>query len=321
MGAWAIIEAIRWPAGFASGWLSAVDAVIMLAVFCLGLFVYRSQTADLRLWIGLALLVSVGVDYKVFGTSKRFNSGTGVGPRFSLTEHKGMDSDSLREMRAHSNYRVALDESTIFSLELRHWGLSTPQGFDPFLSSQFRRTIDRYSKLRTDREYDIDPLNEEALRAFGVRYYITAGGRPDFKKLSGNPRFRLIDATDTYFKVFEYLDAQPPFTWPGAIQAKTWEPERRALTTQSPGDARFILSEQFYPGWSATVDGRRVPIEREGESFQAIVVPAGTHQVEFRYREHLLPAGAWISLVTLLALIAGQALSLRRAPERPPRTS
>jgi hypothetical protein len=45
-----------------------------------------------------------------------------------------------------------------------------------------------------------------------------------------------------------------------------------------------VLSASFDPGWTATVDGRRMPTEMVAPALLATTVPAGTHRVSFRFR-------------------------------------
>jgi uncharacterized membrane protein YfhO len=54
------------------------------------------------------------------------------------------------------------------------------------------------------------------------------------------------------------------------------------------------LSEVYYPGWEAYVDGDRTPIERVNYTFRGILVPAGEHRVEFRFRPSTLRLG-WLA--------------------------
>lgn len=61
----------------------------------------------------------------------------------------------------------------------------------------------------------------------------------------------------------------------------------------------LVLTDTFYPGWIATVDGRESEILHANYLFRAIAVPAGTHSVRFAYNPLSLKIG-W-----LLALLAG----------------
>ncbi len=58
--------------------------------------------------------------------------------------------------------------------------------------------------------------------------------------------------------------------------------ERWVLETTGPGF--FVLTNTFYPGWRAELNGKEVPVLRAYGIFQAIYVPGpGAHEIEFRY--------------------------------------
>ncbi len=65
----------------------------------------------------------------------------------------------------------------------------------------------------------------------------------------------------------------------------------------------LFVSDQYYPGWEATVDGSAAPIHRANHAFRAVRVPEGTSTVVFRYRPESLRIGAAVSGISLLALV------------------
>ena len=65
----------------------------------------------------------------------------------------------------------------------------------------------------------------------------------------------------------------------------------------------LVLSDVWYPGWQATVDGAAVPIMKADYLFRAVAVPAGVHQVRFSYRPLSFYLGAIISLIAGLGLL------------------
>jgi hypothetical protein len=78
-----------------------------------------------------------------------------------------------------------------------------------------------------------------------------------------------------------------PETRPGATGKVSWRertPDRLALDVESSDDAFLVLSETDYPGWEAEVDGQPAPIFRANIAFRAVPVPAGRHEVRFRFR-------------------------------------
>ena len=90
------------------------------------------------------------------------------------------------------------------------------------------------------------------------------------------------------------------------------------VTTEAPG--LLVVLDTWMPGWSATVDGRAVPVLRGDHAFRVVALPEpGRHRVVFRYRAPGLRAGATISLATLLGLVGLVAASRhRRRADRSP---
>ena len=76
-----------------------------------------------------------------------------------------------------------------------------------------------------------------------------------------------------------------------------------------------MLTDNWYPGWKATVDGERAPVERVDYLIRGVAVPAGAHRVEFRYEPASWRAGWIVSLLALLAIVA--AAGDRLAPPTP----
>ena len=71
----------------------------------------------------------------------------------------------------------------------------------------------------------------------------------------------------------------------------------------APAPAFLVLSDTYYPGWEATVDGEPAELLRANYLFRAVAVAPGKHTVKFRYRPQSLVIGLSVSCVALLALI------------------
>lgn len=72
-----------------------------------------------------------------------------------------------------------------------------------------------------------------------------------------------------------------------------------------------ILSDTFYPGWRATVDGKPVTIEEADGIFRGVAVPAGEHVIDMKYRPLSVIGGGLLSL--LAGLIAAAAFFRMRS--------
>jgi hypothetical protein len=77
-----------------------------------------------------------------------------------------------------------------------------------------------------------------------------------------------------------------------------------ALRIASQGGGFLVLSENAYPGWRARLDGAEVPIYRTDVTLQGIVVPAGTHRVEFTLESTSLRWGLTTSGISLIVCAA-----------------
>jgi uncharacterized membrane protein YfhO len=74
--------------------------------------------------------------------------------------------------------------------------------------------------------------------------------------------------------------------------------------------AMLVLSQAWFPGWRASVDGRAAPVVRVDGVVQGVPVPAGRHQVDLTYRAPGLRVGAALSAFSLLGLV-GWAVAAR----------
>lgn len=75
------------------------------------------------------------------------------------------------------------------------------------------------------------------------------------------------------------------------------------LEAQATRDCLLVISQTWYPAWVASVDGQSTPVlKADGGALQAIRLPAGKHQVEFRYATGSFKASVGLCLLGLLAL-------------------
>jgi hypothetical protein len=100
-------------------------------------------------------------------------------------------------------------------------------------------------------------------------------------------------------------------------EIREYTPERVAITVHGDAPGLLVLTDQFYPGWRATVDGEAAPIYRADYLFRGVRVPAGEHTVVFRYAPRSFLLGAWVSALTL-ATITAAGWRARRIRRRAP---
>ncbi|MCH2661565.1 YfhO family protein, partial [bacterium] len=85
------------------------------------------------------------------------------------------------------------------------------------------------------------------------------------------------------------------------------------LRTHSAGPRVLVVSENYHTNWSVTVDGQAAQMLRANYVWKGVVVPAGTHEVEFRYFSRSL---AWSRAATFLSLLLVTGIAIRQLRRR-----
>jgi len=92
-------------------------------------------------------------------------------------------------------------------------------------------------------------------------------------------------------------------TGQGRIELGYYGPNDVVLHVETDAPALLVLSDTFYPGWRATVDGQPVPIYRTNAALRGVLVPAGAHRVEMHFRPRTLQVGLGLTAAGGLACL------------------
>jgi hypothetical protein len=82
--------------------------------------------------------------------------------------------------------------------------------------------------------------------------------------------------------------------------------EDNGMSVQANGGKRggyLVIDDGWFPGWTATVDGRETPVLRADYLLRAVHLPPGRHLVRLVYAPLTYLLGATITLGTALALL------------------
>jgi hypothetical protein len=117
------------------------------------------------------------------------------------------------------------------------------------------------------------------------------------------------------FDTSSKVDAPKITTLPAPLASTThvdlYEPGHIVMTLSAPAPkgSALVASENFYPGWQATVDGKPVAAERADLSLIGVPLPEGAKKVELTFASRTYEEGKTITLVAIgisvLAALAG----------------
>jgi hypothetical protein len=92
----------------------------------------------------------------------------------------------------------------------------------------------------------------------------------------------------------------------------SYEPNHVTVEIDCTAPGYLVLTDSWYPGWTATVDGRATPLYRADFAFRAVAVAAGKHQVRFHFQPVSLERGKMISMTALVGVCGLCAVLLAR---------
>ncbi|HLZ08340.1 MAG TPA: hypothetical protein VKT80_07135, partial [Chloroflexota bacterium] len=96
-----------------------------------------------------------------------------------------------------------------------------------------------------------------------------------------------------------------PTAGPGSVRILVDEPENMVVATDEPAQKVLVITDTSYPGWRATVDGVDVPTLVVDVMFRGLIVPPGSHVVEYRYDPLSWRIGVILSAVGFIVWIVG----------------
>lgn len=103
-----------------------------------------------------------------------------------------------------------------------------------------------------------------------------------------------------------------PLPGRGSVEVASFAAERIVLRVATPSERWLVVRESFHPDWRAELDGRPVGVLRADLLYRAVLVPAGNHEVVFRYDPWWWGPGVRLMACGWLLLLGALFLPVRR---------
>lgn len=94
---------------------------------------------------------------------------------------------------------------------------------------------------------------------------------------------------------------------------ESYQPNKIILRTKADQDALLLLSDVYFPGWKAYVDGKETKILKANYAFRTVYLPEGAHRVIFSYEPQSLKLGMIITNISMLGVFFLVSMSWRRS--------
>ncbi|MBN2136118.1 MAG: YfhO family protein [Acidobacteria bacterium] len=86
-------------------------------------------------------------------------------------------------------------------------------------------------------------------------------------------------------------------------QIESYKPDKIKLKITAPTDGIVVLSDTFFPGWKAFVNGKECEIIRVNYAFRGVEIKNGENEILYVYSPKTLNIGIIISLISIATLI------------------
>jgi hypothetical protein len=96
-----------------------------------------------------------------------------------------------------------------------------------------------------------------------------------------------------------------------SVQVLGYKAGQIVLETRVSQPAFLVVSEKYFPGWRAEVDGQSVQVYQTDYLLCGLAVPAGKHKIEMTFHAEGAKLGFVISLMTVVFLAALSVYHLR----------
>jgi len=185
------------------------------------------------------------------------------------------------------------------------YGIESVEGYDAVYPAGISNFIQKINGGGTFRRYaivdnDISPL----LDLVNTKYYLALKSDPNLKRFD-TQRFKLVDE-DKSVLVYESLSAKPrAFLVNQNIGATylLYSENEEIMSISSSNNDKLFISETYYPGWKAYIDGKETKIERSDLGFRNINITKGKHIVKMTYEPNSFFDGLKISFGSLIILV------------------
>jgi hypothetical protein len=163
------------------------------------------------------------------------------------------------------------------------------------LSDQGRYRLTHSGDVKIYENLDVQP------RAFIVHQAVVADDDEEALALMQNESFN--PAAQAVLAQASTEQSSPP-SGQESVRITHYAPERVEMVAEASAPGYLVLTDAWYSGWEATLDGEPVEVHRADLLFRAIAIDVGVHQVIFTFRPASLRTGMALSLVGLVALVA-----------------
>lgn len=151
---------------------------------------------------------------------------------------------------------------------------------------------------------DVDHLSLKQLSSASIKYIISHEPLPQ-NTYNNIPLDPVATSSGKYY-IYENVSAKPRAYLLSSGSANiTFAAENQiTVKTSAKKATSLILTDWYYPGWKAYINGKEVPIQVYETTFRQVSIPKGKAIVKFIYDPLSFKLGLVITIISLLSFVA-----------------
>ena len=153
-------------------------------------------------------------------------------------------------------------------------------------------------------------LGGPALELLNVRYIIKPASAPEANPVYADANWKIYENPSARPRAWIEHDATTAYK-SNQVTVQENSARRIKVAVRTAASGILVLSELYYPGWEARVNGSPEPISEVNGGLRGIPVPQGESQVTVDYSPSSVMLGGILSGLTFLLILAAAATWLR----------
>ena len=302
----------------AGGDLLRSTLLIGLALLLMFLFIKKKISSTIM----VASLIVLSA-YDLLGVATRYlNSGKYVEEVDFAAVFVPTEADlQIKQDPEHDRIRVFNQTVDVFNDATTSYHHNSVGGYHP-------AKLDLYNDIIT---YQLSKGNMQVFNMLNTKYFITQNPQTGRPIAQINPQaygnvwlaegVKFVETPDEEMLALDYtnlrdtvivenkykglIPQQPVPDSLATIQLKEYLNDKINYTFKSTTPQVAVFSEVYYPrGWNVFIDGKEAEYFRANYVLRAMYIPAGEHQIEFRFEPASYTTGRMITIIANLLVMA-----------------
>jgi hypothetical protein len=208
-------------------------------------------------------------------------------------------------------------------------------------ASFFHKSIGGYSAVKPRAiqelfDYQIAKNNSEVIDMLNIKYIIQVSEKGEQfptlnRNANGNAWFvskvTALKNDDAVMKALDKLKTKEEAVYnatdfklnktiftkdsTASIQLTSYQPNHLKYNSNSAHEGFAVFSEMYYKnGWNAYIDGKLTDYIKVDFALRGMQIPAGKHQIEFKFEPQVVKTGSTITLISFLLMIGLTGLAI-----------